>query len=445
MTRLLAALFGLAIATPLVLFAFGVRPEVDENRDLADVDPPELAGIWDASWFESVDQAFVDRLPLRDTAIELDREIDGTLFGMQSTDEVVVGAEGWRFLLSALDQPCLTSEQLDDLANEITRASAVTRAAGTDLHILLAPDKASIVDPALSGSLGCPQSNAAAISDLVPDVLISGYTALISTSEADGDLYFKTDSHWKSLGASYAAAALIDRILPRGWVPPIEVRTRDYETDLSRLLGNQETEIEPIVRATLEDRVVTTGSAPVLNPDGSEVPNLSSTRSHVEGGTVLPGQTVILHDSFGWALAGNLMPYFEDTTLVPRTLLVNDYNQVLLADTDTLIIERVQRSFLVDMLNFPLASSLVESLLDRLAAAPLTDRSTVIEPGGPGIDRYAVVSIAAERGRVRIGDEELEFTPANRRQAVHVDEPIAVDISDNGVTVMIVDIPREND
>ena len=433
MNRLLAAVFVTTITAPIVLFGLGVRPAVDENRAAADVARPNYNDLRDASWFAEIDQAFVDRLPLRDVAIDVDREIDERLFDSPTNDAVVAGQDGWQFLPASIDQPCLTDDELVQIEDEIRRGAAIAALAGIRLRVLFAPDKAAVV-----GALGCPTTNAERISRLASPVLISGYTALQAAPEPASELFFKTDSHWKSLGASYAARALIEDLFPGGWLPLELSWTRDYATDLSLLLGDQITEPEPIVRPTADGRVLDFGSEPVKYADGSEVPNLNATETVVAGGSTLAGHTVFLHDSFGWAMIGNLTPYFERSTVVRNNLLVNDYMHSVLATADTLVIERVQRSFAVGMIDFPLSTGLAESLLDRLPSTPLPGGTTLVEPK-PGVDRYLVFTSRSTRSTLGVGDAEIEFTAANRRQAVHLTEPL--ELSDAaGFTVAVVDV-----
>ena len=65
----------------------------------------------------------------------------------------------------------------------------------------------------------------------------------------------------------------------------------------------------------------------------------------------------------------------------------------------------------------------------------------IVEPK-PGVDRYLVFTSRSDRSTLRVGDAEIEFTAANRRQAVHLTEPL--ELSDAaGFTVAVVDVASD--
>ena len=293
MPRLLAIIFRLALMTPHVRFARGVRPVLGENREPTDVAEPSV----DAGRFESLDHAPVNRLRLRDAAVDADRELDAALFGPQSSGSVIVASDGWRFVPTAFDR---------------------------------------------------------------------------------------------------------ER-------PP-----------------------------ALADRSIETVPSAVVDPDDNAIPNLPATNSSLACDETLAGNTVVLHDSVGWAPLGNLAPPFERSTFLGRNLLINDFPEALPARANTL--DSVQRSFHRGSVEFPLAAGLAETLFDHLPSAEIGPDTGSIEPR-PDHDRDLVVVKPSAAGTLVVYDGALEFSAANRPQEVLFERASALPEDVDGFR-RHVDLPR---
>lgn len=391
-----AVWFVLVIAAPLAAFVAGVRPVPGENRAVAAA--PELAvgRAFDTDLYGEVAAWFEDRLPGRDHAVEADAWIDYRVFGDSPNPDVSLGADGWLYLTRAVRAPCITSERAEAVAAEVDRIARIGAAAGVDVVLIVAPNKAAI-HPEHLGGLADREECAAANRALLRDAL-AGSSAFVDTWAALEDagtgerLYHRTDTHWNRLGASYAAGAVVERLAPGLWDQQAVVRTGTQQRlgDLVKLMGLSFTEEVSAYRVRrgrdpAVERVPTDGG-----PEAVE--------SAMTGLPVVPGRTVVIHDSMGEVIVPLLRPYLEEAVTV-RTRAGSSFGTGgawfagLLGDADLLVFQTVERD-LVDRFDGTVVSDVVGALAARLPRAEIdvgapfdlvgTDDRFLVVTGTPG-------------------------------------------------------------
>jgi len=445
-TRLLGLLFVVGIAAPATLFAIGQRSEASDNRPKAEIKAPSAASLRDASWFELVDQAMIDRLPLRDRAIEIDARIDLDIFGDSPNDRVKIGADGWLFFTESLDQECLSNAQLLAVAEEIGRIEQVSHATGIDFAIWSAPDKASVAPGRLSGEIGCVRGNAELIDALVTRSLIPIWSPIVESGLAADDLYYISDTHWKTDGARIASREIINHLEPGLWdAASIEYRGLGVrETDLSGMIGRQRTEDRHEFEVNRPGFTTNRTQSDVLDADGQPLGNLVEIAYETTGSPVIGGSTLVLHDSFGWNMIDYLHPYFERSVFIRRSRLDLDYMSKFVVDTDRILFGRVQRAFFDSLVKSHLADTMVEALFPRLPSTEIDATQRIEISGSDSGDRYLVLEDRAGPGSHTIdAGRELTFTRIDRLKAVRVDRAITLDLKGLDFAAFIVDIPDD--
>ena len=136
---------------------------------------------------------------------------------------------------------------------------------------------------------------------------------MLTATRTDPGLYFPRDTHWNDRGALIGVQDLVDSLQPGlfdadaytfttggdlHWPrhrPPAHAR-RSGTARVERAVARR-----PGVAVTLTDTARSTPGVPVIHEQRS-------------GGPLVPGRVLVLHDSFGRALAPLASPWFADVT-----------------------------------------------------------------------------------------------------------------------------------
>jgi alginate O-acetyltransferase complex protein AlgJ len=304
-TRALRLLFAaLAVgffATPMALRAVGIKARAFENRTFASA--PSLSAGWNV--FDDTSRFLIDRMPLRYQAVRANTWIDLHVFhttphygenglsgvqndlalpftgnphqdkvGLSTTtpiakgappvqqtptaSQVAVGREGWLFLQGVFDRACAPFVPFSAAATRWEELLQVIRASGRRVELIVAPDKSTIYPEYVSPStpnLACGVPGTAALWKQIesPSATRAGIVGLrrplLAAKHSTPDLlYYRTDSHWNSVGAlSLVRAALPPlgrtvRMLPSEVIDTGPIR---FGGDLLSLLGESGSEIAP--------------------------------------------------------------------------------------------------------------------------------------------------------------------------------------------------------
>jgi hypothetical protein len=296
---LFAALAVGFFATPIALRAVGVKARAFENRRFAPA--PRLSAGW--GFFDETTRFLVDRLPLRYQAVHANTWIDLHVFhtapqygqngisGVQNdlalpftgsphqnsagaatsnpakvapaqapptASQVALGRNGWLFLQGVLDRACAPFVAFPTAAARWEELLRVIRASGRRAELLVTPDKSTIYPEQLSPStpnFTCGNRGTAELWQQIesPTAIHAGIVGLrqplLTSKRGTPDLlYYRTDSHWNTVGAlSFVQAALPPlsravRLLPGEVVNTGRVH---FGGDLLALLGESGSELAP--------------------------------------------------------------------------------------------------------------------------------------------------------------------------------------------------------
>jgi len=310
----------------LVLVARGPR-ETTENRT-----PTPYAGR-DAGWdyFAAFGDYIADRLPLKTSAIRADAWVDENLFredpafGGAATPRVIRGADGFLFLADAIDNACGPHAPPESTVANLAELARILKESGREVLTMVAPDKSSVHPELLPDDLSkreCFDVYTGALWSDLANAGIDGYvdlrSALVAASTRSREpLYFRQDTHWDTAGSLVAVQAMVDYLAPGLWRDDEVIyagRTR-YVGDLAGMQGMSKEDDAPLYQVVRSDvaRVAVeqvSGSASTLNQHFiNEAPE----------GRLIEGRTLMFYDSFGIAALDQLVPFFEDLTVIALT------------------------------------------------------------------------------------------------------------------------------
>ena len=314
--KLLVAWLGLLVTAPLVLFALGLRTGSFENRTLAPSPHVSLRTLLDGDAVHGLDAYVLDRLPLRERAVEVRARVAYGVFRDSPNPRVIVGSGRWLFFRDELDTCSSRGPGPAGALAAIRELDARLAASGRRLVFAIAPDKIGIYADRAGARLADERCAVARSATLRGDVAAAHAPWLpdlfgaLERARASGDVYYATDTHWDDRGRVAALQAVVDaaapgvanrrRRLARRRPPPRRpARTarpagrrgagapRDPPAD-----ANAARHRRGALRVRRDHRYVTTGTAPLV-----------------------ADRTVLIADSQGFNGEDFLVPYFRDVTM----------------------------------------------------------------------------------------------------------------------------------
>jgi hypothetical protein len=368
-----AALAVVFFATPLALRAVGIKAKAFENRRFALA--PRLSDGW--SFFDETTRFLIDRMPLRYEAVRANTWIDNNIFhtvpvyglnglGGVASDQalpftgaprqdtagltagaaaghstknkaqppataaqIAAGRDGWLFLQGVFNRACAPFMPFAQAASRWEALLRVIRASGRRAELAVPPDKSTIYPEYVSPGIldySCGLAGTAALWRVLesPSAVRAGIVglrkALLAAKRSSGVLlYYKLDSHWNSAGSLIFVQSALPPLSRTVRVLPTDVVTGapgPHPGDLMGLLGQSGTEIAP-----------------------------SRSVNRAPGATVIPGNTVLVGDSYADVSMFELTPYFHSISL--QEWVNNPPQQIAdaIAASRNVILETVEREF----------------------------------------------------------------------------------------------------
>lgn len=366
--RIGAWAFAGLLALPLLGHALSPPREISalENRTLAN--PPALAdaaGDW-PSFPGRVSEWLEDRFGFRDQLLSFFVALDRRLqIGAERL--AVRGDDGWLFLTNA---DSLLSHQgrlpfrpgeADAWLARAAEIAASAEAAGARFVVLVPPDKQTVYPERLSAYPRqlANETRLETLERLAPERGIAFVSPLAALQDAksQGEVYFKTDTHWAPLGAFVAYSALIDALREMG--APVEALEEeridwtirdDYVGDLYGILGEANGAPESYLAASIAEPapVREIAALPSLSWEGFE------SRRIVMEPRGRPS-VLVLGDSFSDALLPFLQESFDEVTFAHHRLGGFPPEAIEAGAYDVVVLEIVER-FLNRPLSRPAAS-----------------------------------------------------------------------------------------
>jgi hypothetical protein len=365
--RLLIALVALGFFwAPVGLRMVGVTARPFENRRLATFPKPSQG-------WEALDQStrfLVDRLPLREQAVQANTWISDTVFdtapdyaredeedaplpfaqddepaerqpdpaapgepaagedgaGQEAAGQpsvgVLEGRSGWLFMQDEGIRACGLFIKWPQAMRRWERLLSIIRRSGRRVGLVVSPDKTTMYPEYLPKTYveeDCAPAGhrrAWAAIERARDPGIVGLRRDLEAAKhaSPNALYMRKDTHWNTMAATIAVRETLERLSGRVGVRPEEIDKgrRRYTGDLTNLVGEPETDstVDWVIRRPGLARA----AAARQKLPGGETGKLL--QRPAGGPPVLPGRTLFLYDSFGERMLGSLTPYARTLSLV---------------------------------------------------------------------------------------------------------------------------------
>ena len=211
-------LFFALCAVPLVGRILGYENTNAEKRALAQT--PELfneEGV-NMAFTHEFDDYYSDNFAFRPDLVTLYAQLNAGIFAQSTSDQVIVGRDGWLFFTPTLNDYVRVDTMSDDEIGRLVKTLAIEQAwlnsRGVDFIFTIAPNKSSVYGQYMPGRYIV--SDARNNAEMLGDALFGSGVNYVNMYDAlgggDEQLYHKLDTHWNNTGALTAANALLGRL-----------------------------------------------------------------------------------------------------------------------------------------------------------------------------------------------------------------------------------------
>lgn len=174
-----------------------------ENRALAQRPSFTAEGLLDGSFTADFEEYIADQFPLRDGLMALKASCE-RLWGRRENNGVYLAGDR---LIERVDEP-----EEKSLSSNLAALNRFKRKTDVPVHLMPVPTAAWVYADALPE--GAPTADQDDMLGRIRSGSLIGVIDLRKTfaEHADENLFYRTDHHWTSRGAYYAAAAFLERL-----------------------------------------------------------------------------------------------------------------------------------------------------------------------------------------------------------------------------------------
>ena len=356
-------MFLLLIALPVAIYPCIGKDLDAENFEKREMSQKPVLRIQNFTNFPGEYEAyFNDSLPFRNRLIGLNTRIDLSLFNISPVPHVLIGSDGFLFYHpnGADGNPIgdfagttqYTDSEIKLIAHRLLRAQYDLEKEGRRFTVLIAPNKETMY--AEKFLPGIQKENDISRADKVYAYL-KEKTDLnvvypkdelnaVMTEHSDWYTYYKTDTHWNSIGAYVGTSLVMEKLgLPINDVDSVRVIEKQRAPgDLAYMLSMTESFPDDV-----DYNIVDTSAPAAIRKDASfgDGENMVRyTNSEGNGKTLL-----VVRDSF----AVFMMPYFNSHFSQCYYIHKSAYHPGMIReyDPDCVVFETVER-YLSDAMNF---------------------------------------------------------------------------------------------
>lgn len=335
---LLTVIFLLSLAAPCVLMLSGPAGTISasEKRKLATF--PEFAFSFSylLDFPKNFEKYLQDNFGLRDRLVIAYNALFVKVFASSPRSDVILGRDNWLFLRTDrvledfMGLRLKTDTELARIKNTLESRQAWLAEKHIRYLFVPIPNKINVYPEKLppshqkAGGETAYDQLTRYLAAKAPDVNLVALLPIFREEKRNGQLYYKTDTHWNEYGAYIAYREIAKRL--SAWFPDlaplplsrIELGTKAYQGDLSQILHLESWLTEATPSLQIKDICWGAGYTRV---DGYRQANLPY--QQFKAGEIdragCPGKklkAVVIHDSFGAYLRNLLLQHFQEVFFV---------------------------------------------------------------------------------------------------------------------------------
>lgn len=378
---------------------FRPTTETSENKEMAVWPSVTENGNWNENYLEEAGAYFDDHFAFRPELVASDARIRGDLFGVSSSDQVILGKEGWLYYEATandyLRQTQISDRAIYNIAHNVALMQQYVEGQGSQFLFTVTPNKNSLYGEYMPDYY-CQTSLASNAERLKPCLELEGvhYLDLFELFENQKEiLYLKRDSHWNNKGALLAYNAMMDQV----GQPHDSYQDATYTMD-SSYIGDLNSMLYPVGAVPEENQIYDIPQNYAYVTDTGSVED-----SWIQ--TINPqasGSLLMYRDSFG----NTLLPFVSNAWENVWYSQYTPYSIQLDMESclpGTVIVERVERHLTALGQNPPYMESPQASLADTERTADTETTVSLTDAGSfYGIQGILDDSITSEKCKIYV-------------------------------------------
>ena len=267
---------------------------------------------------------------------------DGTTY--DSAPLTVPGRDGELYYGPDFDVACGLGSRTADGLRQVTRLARVIEHSGRTVVWTIAPDKTTVVPDDLPEPMphgACDSAGFDMVRRALDGVDDSSFLPLrAKLAGSRHQSYFKTDTHWTTVGGSVFAKAVARRLAPKvARLQSYVFGTEQRVGNLNYFAGNLELETAETAMPTTRVKVRTARTSADQVWGGYPQLTYDYTWNSRPARRTVPGETVVIGDSFTMFALDSLMPLFERGRFLWRGKVGNKTEFRAIKRADTVVIE----------------------------------------------------------------------------------------------------------
>ncbi len=270
--------------------------------------------------------------------------IDGLIH--QTSQVVIPGRDGYFYIGSDFDTACAFGSELGTAMKGMARLAKIIARSGRKVVWTIAPNKSTVDQRQLPAPVpqgACAQRGMSLQRKLLDTYRDAHYVPLRKVLSKQRHAYWRTDSHWSTVGTSVVAQQVAAQLSPRIAALQRYLPTeRTHRGDLSYYVPGEGVETAP---ARVPDNGVVTrpvAGSPAYDPSLTTVYTDLSWASKPRAKTY-PGQTLLLGDSFTYVSFEAMSNLFRKGRFIWTGTESDDAVVAAIKDADTVVLSVVQR------------------------------------------------------------------------------------------------------
>lgn len=355
------------LLVPFVGMGFGLSDDATKE-ELAKWPVLKEEEKWNVDFLQEAGTYFEDHFVFRRQMITANSILWEKCFKVSTTNQVVVGTDGWLYFAGTLDdylgQNLLSGRELFDIVHNLSMMQDYVERQGGRFCLLIVPNKNTIYGEHMPYYYRAGESSN--LERLIPMMEEAGihYVDLLTPfGTAEDVLYFQRDSHWNNRGALLAYQTLMKEL------------GKKYETYMNvpkDVVADHYGDIEKMiypsaVRPEEETYYDRSWGYQYQNDVADHMDSWIETSNPQKEGVLL-----MYRDSFGEAILPFLADEYEKayfSRLVPYYL-----NQMTKYKPDTVVVERAERNISAFAIDIPVMES---PLVENIAALEKQTNTTL--------------------------------------------------------------------
>ncbi len=356
-TALFCGLFLLICLIPAVFTVILGPGEAASNEVLAKKPKLQRNGTFNFDVLSDSTAYFDSRFAFRQELITANAALTAAVFRESASDEVLLGQDGWLYYRDTLrdfeGSDPMTARQLWGAAHTLALIREYAESQGAHFLFTVAPNKNTLYPEYMPGQYerGAGPSDLERLTELLSEEDVPCCDLVSALSNSDEILYYQTDSHWTGYGSALAHDALMQQLQRPERLADEEFRLEPHRGDLYEMLCPAGNDLEYGAVLTREREYSYVGT--VRGADDMRI------ETEAADGT---GSLLMFRDSFGNTLHADLAEDFAHAVF-SRAMPID--LSLMEDDTDTLLIEIVERNLPRLSVNAPIMPAPVRTALPK--------------------------------------------------------------------------------